>query len=200
VPVEALRELEAAARVEGVSMRLITAPAEREKVLEHVLMGNSAQLDDSAFVAELLAWIRFDPAHALAAADGLYAPCSGNPVLPEWLGRRFFSLVFRKKSENDKYATQLRSSSGVAVFVGDRADREHWIRVGRSFERFALRATALGLRHAHINQPVEVPAVRQEFARWLGIGDTRPDLVVRFGHAPALPMSLRRPVQAVLTA
>jgi hypothetical protein len=51
---------------------------------------------------------------------------------------------------------------------------------------------------AHINQPVEVPEVRAEFARWLGTPDARPDLVVRFGRAPAMPMSLRRPVQAVL--
>ena len=60
--------------------------------------------------------------------------------------------------------------------------------------RFALRATALGLRHAHINQPIEVPAVRREFAQWVGVGRARPDLVVRFGYAPAMPMSLRRRV------
>jgi hypothetical protein len=68
-----------------------------------------------------------------------------------------------------------------------------------SFQLFALRATALGLRHAHVNQPVEVPAVRADLARWLGT-ERRPDLVVRFGYAEPLPMSLRRPVEAVLHA
>jgi hypothetical protein len=43
-----------------------------------------------------------------------------------------------------------------------------------------------------------VPAVREAFARWLGAPGARPDLVVRFGYAPPLPMSLRRPVAAVL--
>ena len=62
----------------------------------------------------------------------------------------------------------------------------------------ALQATALGMRHSFINQPVEVAEIRPEFANWLGIGDNRPDLVVRFGYAPALPMSLRRPVNDVL--
>jgi hypothetical protein len=155
-------------------------------------------MDDPAFVAELLHWVRFDPEQALAFGDGLYSASSGNPALPGWLGRRLFPLAFRKASENDKYARFVRSSAGIAVFVGDRADREHWVRVGRSFERFALRATVLGLRHSHLNQPVEVPAVRRDFARWLGIADRRPDLVVRFGYGAALPMSLRRPVQAVL--
>jgi hypothetical protein len=72
------------------------------------------------------------------------------------------------------------------------------VRVGRSFQRFALQATALGIRHAHVNQAVEVPAVRADLAGWLGIGAARPDLVVRFGYAPPMPMSLRRPVAAVL--
>jgi hypothetical protein len=192
VPVEQVRELERAARIEGVSLRLITAPRERDAVAEFVIRGNSVQMDDPAFVAELRDWIRFNAKDAAAAGDGLYSASSGNPSLPGWLGRRLFPLVFRKSAENEKYAAQIRSSAGIAVFVGDRADPEHWIRVGRSFERFALQATALGLRHAHVNQPVEVPQVRRDFARWLGAPDARPDLVVRFGYAAPLPMSLRR--------
>ena len=62
------------------------------------------------------------------------------------------------------------------------------------------KATALGLRHAHVNQPVEVPQVRTDFARWLGMGDVRPDLVVRFGWAAPLPMSMRRSIDVVIDA
>jgi hypothetical protein len=108
-------------------------------------------------------------------------------------------MVFRTGGENDKYARQIRSSSGIAVFVSAKDDREHWVRAGRACQRFALKTTALGIANAFVNQPVEVPALRGEFARWLGLGaDERPDLVVRFGHAPALPMSLRRPVDEVV--
>ena len=199
VPTAQLRELEAAARIEGVALRLVTAAAQREQILEFVLRGNTEQMDDPRFRGELLRWIRFDADAALAAGDGLYGACSGSPTLPSWAGRRLFPLIFRKGAENDRYAQHLRSSSGIAVFVGDRADPDHWMRVGRSFQRFALRATALGLRHAHVNQPVEVPAVRADFARWLET-ERRPDLVVRFGYAERLPMSLRRPVAAVLEA
>lgn len=155
-------------------------------------------MDDPAFVEELTGWIRFSPTSALETGDGLFAPCSGSPPLPDWLGHRLFPRVFRKAAENDKYRDQIRSSAGLAVFVAEQADPAHWIRVGRSFERFALQAAVLGIRTAHVNQPVEVPALRTEFARWLGTPGARPDLVVRFGRAPAMPMSLRRPVSAVL--
>ena len=109
-----------------------------------------------------------------------------------------FGLFFKPKAENDKYAKQLRSSAGVAVFVGQVADKAHWIDVGRAYERFALQAAALGIRNAHVNQPVEVASIRPQFAGHLGIGTQRPDLVVRFGRGPKLPASLRRPVPAVL--
>lgn len=190
--------LERAAREDGVSVQVFTAQADRDAILDFVIQANSAQMDDPAFVQELVAWLRFSPARAVETGDGLFGACSGNPVLPEWIGPTLFGLVFRKGSENDKYRDQIRSSAGIAVFVGDRADPEHWIKVGRSFQRFALPATALGIRSAHLNQPIEVPSVRSEFARWLGIPEARPDLVIRFGRAPAMPMSLRRPVSAVL--
>jgi nitroreductase len=195
---EDMARLEAAAKEDGVAVQFFTEPADRDAILDLVVAGNSAQMDDPAWMQELLDWLRFSPARAIQTGDGLFSACSGNPVLPEWIGRQLFPMVFRKEPENDKYRKHVRSSAGIAVFIGDRADPRHWISVGRSFQRFALQATALGIRTAHLNQPVEVPAVREDFARWLGKPGVRPDLVIRFGRAPALPMSMRRPVSAVL--
>jgi hypothetical protein len=74
------------------------------------------------------------------------------------------------------------------------------VQAGRSYQRFALQATALGLRHAHLNQPIEVAATRPQLQSLLGLGERRPDLVLRFGYAPPMPRSLRRPVAAVIDA
>ena len=93
---------------------------------------------------------------------------------------------------------QVRSSAGIAVFVGQTADKMHWVDAGRCYERFAPQATALGARNALLNQPVEVGALRPPFATALDLNGRRPDLVVRFGRSPVLPRSLRRPVEAVL--
>lgn len=193
-----LRLLEQAASIPGVSTMFLTERAKISGVLEYVIAGNSIQCDDPAFVRELKDWIRFNPDAALARNDGLFSACSGNPTSPTWLGRLLFDQFFSKSSENAKYTGHLNTSAEVAIFVADQANEEGWINVGRSFQRFALQATALGVRHAHLNMPIEVASVRGDFARWLGIPDKRPDLVIRFGKANALPMSLRRRVEAVL--
>ena len=190
--------LERAARSDRVRLALLTERAAIEQVLEVVVEGNTAQMNDRAFVEELKSWIRFNGADAVRLGDGLYSASSGNPTVPGWLGRTMFDLFFTTKAENDKYARHLRSSAGVAVFVGQAEDRAHWVEVGRAYQRFALQATALGIRNAFVNQPVEVPALRSEFARLVGTATMRPDLVVRFGRGPTLPQSLRRPVQVVL--
>jgi Nitroreductase family len=191
--------LAAAARVPGVDMAIITDQPDMDRVRDLVVAGNSAQMADPAFVRELKSWLRFSPRHAIETGDGLYSVASGNPALPEWLGPRAFDMMVTADSENDRYASQLRSSSGVAVFFGQRDDREHWTLAGRACQRFALQATALGLKQAFINQPVEVRSLRPELAALVGMAGRRPDIVMRFGYGPLLPYSARRPVSAVLS-
>jgi hypothetical protein len=195
---EELGLLERAGTSSGVRMLLLTERTVMERVLEHVVQANTAQMADAAFVKELKAWIRFNGADAVTTRDGLFSVSSGNPEIPTWLGDLAFGWFFTTQGENDKYARQIRSSAGIAVFVGQSADKAHWVDVGRCYERFALQATALGVRNAMLNQPVEVQSARLPFAAAVGLAGQRADLVVRFGRGPTLPRSLRRPVQAVL--
>jgi hypothetical protein len=193
-----LQLLEKAGTGSGVQVILLTERQAMETVLEYVVQGNSAQIHDQAFVEELKKWIRFSDAEAVRTGDGLYAASSGNPPLPTWLGSLLFGLFFTPKSENDKYAKRVRSSAGIAIFVSDTPCPAQWVEVGRCYERFALQSAAFGIRNAMLNQPVEVPTLRLQFAASLDVGKRRPDLVVRFGRGPKLPSSLRRPVEAVL--
>jgi hypothetical protein len=197
---ESLKLLEQAAAVSGCSVLLITDKAMIDKVLDLIVAANTAQIEDPAFMRELKSWIRFNPASAVAKRDGLYSACSGNPTLPSWLGNAIFEKIVTAKSENEKCISQVRSSSGLAIFVSESNDPEHWVQAGRSYQRFALQATLLGLKHAFLNQPVEVAAFRPQLASLLAVGDKRPDLVVRFGYGPQMPMSMRRPVDHVLTS
>lgn len=200
VPSEQLSALEASATNEDVAAMMFTAKRDLETILEYVVAGNTAQMNDKAFIAELKQWIRFSEPSIVEHRDGLFSASSGNPTVPNWVGKTMLNFVFTEDSENEKYTGHIRSSAGVIAFVSQEDNRESWINVGRCYERFALQATVFGLRHAHINQAVEVPEVRAQFADYLGIGEQRPDLLVRFGYGPELPRSLRRSVDQVIIA
>ena len=194
----ALKLLAAAAVMPGVDLVVLTDRGQIDRARDLIIAGNSAQMGDAAFERELISWLRFNPRQAVQTGDGLFTATTGNPVLPSRLGPSLVGMTFRASSENDKYARQLQSSPGVAVFVSERADKAHWVSAGRASQRFALQATALGLKVAFVNQPVEVASLQPEMAALVGMPGRRPDLVMRFGYGPTLPFSARRPVGAVL--
>jgi len=193
-----LAALQAAAALPGVDLALITDRAAIQRFSDLVVAANTAQMGDTAFVAELKHWLRFSPNAAITTGDGLYAGASGNPALPDWLGPHLFDLTFTARAENARYARQIATSAGIAVFAGASADPAHWVAVGQACQRFALQATALGLKHAFLNQPVEMPAFHAALAALAGLPGRRPDIVMRFGRGVVLPYSVRRPVEAVM--
>jgi len=193
-----LATLAAAAKVPGVDLVMFTDRPQIDRLRDLVIAANSVQMADPAFRRELKTWLRFNPRQALQAGDGLFSTLTGNPTLPTWLGSPMFDWFFNATTENEKYARQLDSSSGVAIFVSEQNNPEHWVLAGRAAQRFALQATALGLKHAFVNQPVEVARFRPELAELVGLPGRRPDLVMRFGYGAALPFSARRQVQTVL--
>ena len=195
---EALALLQRAGSSATVRLLMLTDRQAMAQALDHVLQGNTAQWADAAFVRELSAWLRFNGRDAARLRDGLYSLASGHPNTPSWIGEAAFRWLLTAQGDNDRIARQVRSSAGIAVFAGLAADKAHWVEVGRCYERFALQATALGIRNAFLNQPLEVAALRAPFAAALGLKDQRPDLVVRFGRGPVMPRSLRRPVEHVL--
>jgi hypothetical protein len=193
-----LETLRRATDTPGVRMVLLTDRPRIDQARDLVVAGNEAQMTDPAFMAELKRWLRFNPADAMRTGDGLYSASSGNPILPAGLGEFAFDRFFGARAENERYARQIESSSGLAVFLAERADPAHWMTVGRACQRFMLAATALDLRCAFVNQPVEVAGLRPALAGLVGEAGLRPDLVLRFGRGPVLPFSPRRPVASVI--
>ncbi|WP_271558453.1 MULTISPECIES: Acg family FMN-binding oxidoreductase [unclassified Bradyrhizobium] len=193
-----LRQLENACREPNVSAILMTERAAIAKITDYVLEGNAAQMRDKAFMRELVGWMRFNEADAVATMDGLFSRASGSPSLPAWIARPLLRFFFTESGESGKYRAELDSSAGVVVLAADRSDTSHWIAVGRACQRFGLQATALGLKYSFVNQPIEVATLRPQFAVSLGLGERRPDIVMRFGAGPDLPKSLRRAPELVM--
>lgn len=181
----------------GVILQFLTDTKSIETALEYVNQGNLVQYGDPAFINELVDWLRFNKKEALRSLDGLYSRCSGNPEVPRWLGKSFVSST-KPQQQADLDAKKLRSSAGAVVIASESDDKTGWVQTGQVYERLALQMTALNIKSAFLNQPIEVANIRTQFQNAIGLGDTFPQLLVRFGYAEALPHSLRRPVDQVL--
>ena len=198
VPSADLALLSDAATISGVDVVLLNDRPQIDRLRDIVIAANTVQMNDAAYLRELKSWLRYNPQNALKKGDGLFSATTGNPNLPNWLGPIMFDLIASAKSENDKYAKQIDSSPGIAVFVSKIEDHEHWTMVGRACQRFALQATALGLKTAFMNQPIEVAKFRPDLAALVGMPGRRPDIVMRIGYGPLMPYSARRPLDAVI--
>ncbi len=181
----------------GVTLRFLLTPAEMETALASINEGNLQQYADGAFVEELISWLRFNKKEALATLDGLYSRCSGNPTVPRWLGRMFVGST-KPQQQADADAERFRSSAGAVVIATAADDKAAWVRAGQVYERLTLQMTALGIKSALLNQPIEVAELRPQLQAALGLGGAAPQLLVRFGYADALPRSMRRPVEQVV--
>lgn len=193
-----LEMLEKAGEGRNVRAIMLLSAVQKGAVIDYVTRGNVAQLTDRAFRDELVSWIRFNPSEAIRTGDGLSGRTSGQPALPTWLAKRIIELVITPKGQAKTDATNIRSSAGVAVFVSRQDDKAAWVEAGRAYERFALQATALNVCTAFINQPIEVRPLRPQFESWLKLDREHALLMVRFGHGPTAPFSLRRPIDDVI--
>jgi len=199
IPTAALEQLQALPLEPGVGLRFVTDPAGLGRLLDYINQGNLSQYADQAYIAELIDWLRFNKSEALAALDGLYSRCSGNPEVPRWLGQMVVSGT-QPQQQADVDARKLRSSAGAVIVASGSDNKTAWVRTGQVYERLALKLTSLNIKSAFLNQPIEVTTVRGQFQTAIGLDDALPQLLVRFGYAEPLPRSLRRPVEQVLIA
>lgn len=184
---------------EGVIVKIFTQEKNIEPLIKFVKEGNILQFDNKEFVNELVSWIRFSKSDADKKRDGIRSAVIGAPSIPHWFGKLIIKFSTGEK-EAKKCEDAIRNSSGLILFISKDNSKQNWINIGRSFERFALKATQLGIKHAHLNMPCEVFEVRERLQKYLDLSKAeQPLLLLRIGHSDAMPMSFRRNVEEVIT-
>lgn len=90
---------------------------------------------------------------------------------------------------------------GIAVLQTHTDERADWLRGGQAMHRLLLAASTAGFQASFLNQPLEVPRLREELRRDLGLPG-HPQLVLRLGRPrdPLPPPTPRLPVSDVLLA
>jgi len=200
IPTAGIQQLLQAIDSETVTVQTFdTKQKEVEPIIKLVKEACEIQFNNRKFVEELISWIRFTKKEVRNQKDGLTAEVMGFPYIPRWLGRIILKTFVKPESEAEKAEKQIRSSSHLFLFICEKNDKRNWIDIGRTFQRIALKATSIGISHAHINMPCEVESVRKKLSSHLQLSaENEPLLLIRLGYADEVPRAPRRPVDEVL--
>ncbi len=182
----------------GVDIVLVTDRPRIERLAALLEAAHRIRGADPALRAELKAWTRFTEHEVLQRRDGLFTRCSGAHAAARWLGQSLEDRLLSGPSSGVRAAERARASGGFVVLIGAGREPRHWVQVGRACERVLLHATALNMRTAVINEPIEIRATRLELAAELGSHSRLPGALIRFGYGAAGLASLRRPLGQVM--
>ncbi len=163
-----------------------------------VMQGNTIQMNDPAFKSELLSWIRFNTKHSESTNDGISYAALGAPNLPRWITEPIVKMSLKGKKQNKTDLKKINSSSNIVLITSAADDIHSWIDAGRTLQRFLLTLTKENIAHAYINQPCEVPEVRNQLREKIAVNHQFPQILLRIGYAKPLPYSKRKPIQEVI--
>ncbi|MFN8265415.1 MAG: hypothetical protein U0T11_05060 [Chitinophagaceae bacterium] len=181
-----------------IQLTFVTGPEIKKQITQLTREASKRHFENPAFKKELADWIRFNDETAEEHKDGLRAVSIGTPALMPALGRFFFETFVSANSTAGKTETMVESSPLLVVFSVKESNPEHWVKLGRNFERFALMATRYKVNHSHISMACEIEETRKKMKALLLL-EAEPLLVIRVGYAQEeLPVSYRRPVEDLI--
>jgi hypothetical protein len=195
LPEKVIALLREAAAAEGVTLTAVVALEDRKRVAGLVARADVRQFEDARFRRELASWI-----HGARERDGMPAFAFGVPHLMD-LEHRVAGMVIRTFDLGGGVAAanaDLAAHSPVLLcFSTPQDDAPAWLFAGQALERVLLTARLEGYEASYLNQPIEVPELRDELREVLGT-ERHPQLLIRIGRGPAAPHSRRRPLEEVL--
>ena len=103
--------------------------------------------------------------------------------------------ALNERSQNRTDRKKIASASHLILLTTRSNTVEQWVALGRTLERLLLTSTAIGLAHAYLNPPNELPELTHELADTLGLPGEYPTILLRIGYAKRMPHSVRIPAE-----
>ena len=178
---------------------------DRKKIREIGDLAHDAaysQVRDAAAQRECRAWMRFGDDDERRTGDGVTVEDLefGGPA--DWFAGRYFNpdswfLRFGAGSAAKRARESIRSSGALALLAAPRRDETLWLAGGQAYERFALKATQLGIAHHPLCAAIQSPGHRADALRAFDAAGEEPLMLVRLGGAKRPKPSARRSVALV---
>ena len=166
--------------------------------------GVEAAMADKRAQAERLSWLRGSDGDIRDHGDGITAERLGLGGPARWFAGR----SMRPESHFYGWGTAslakdtrdlIRTSGAVALLTLPQRSDAGWLMGGQAYERFALRASTLGVSQHPLAAPIASERHRLSLAQRFHAEGEEPLLLVRLGHAKSPSPTARRGVALVST-
>ncbi|GCE30160.1 hypothetical protein KDA_56440 [Dictyobacter alpinus] len=194
IPAEILEQIEQRAAVGGCWVRSLQSDDLRTALEELIVEGDRQQWASPAFREELARWVRGRDA---GFSDGLPAAARGKGSIAG-TNNAFVVRTFDLWRAEAWKTRRLATGAPVLAVLGTISDTPgDWFAVGQTMERLLLYAYASGLQASFVNQPIELPGLRQRLNSIIH-STGYPQLILRVGYGPPASLTPRRTLADVL--
>jgi len=201
LPARLLEDLTKEAAREKTTLRLLTGADDQQRaaaIAAVVEAGDHALRLDSARAKEEAHWAPGPSGHRQDGVPPTAYPAQPERTEPNFPGRDFAHGHGWGLPPGEQEPVVL--SAGVVGLLATSVDHPaDWIHAGQALQRVLLLASSCQVAAALHSQPLELPLLR-DFIRVHLIDRAYPQMVVRFGVTGETAVSVRRPVEDVLTA
>jgi hypothetical protein len=166
--------------------------------------GVEAVMADKRAQVERSAWLRGSDGDMRDHGDGMTAERMGLGGPARWFAGRslqpdshFYGWGSASLAKDTR--DLVRSSGAVVLLTLPQRSDAGWLMGGQAYERFALRASTLGIAQHPLAAPIASERHRLSLAQRFHAEGEEPLLLVRLGHAKPPPPTARRGIALVST-
>jgi hypothetical protein len=188
LPVALPNALAKAAEAENARITFIDSDAERKAVGELIGEADRTQWADKRFRHELAAWVRTTTA---TSYDGVQSNLLDMGDLNAYAIPHVIRNFDLGSGQAAKDLVSVTDTPALLVLATGGDTPADWVATGQALARVLLRAAVEGVSASYLNQPIQVPPLRDTLAVLTGSA-RYPQLMLRMGYGDSLPPTPRR--------
>jgi hypothetical protein len=189
-----LQKLKSVVSEEKINLYIVESEQPREEVIKIIEQADKIQAANKSFCRELAQWVHPNRTNSKDGIPG-YAFGMGDLISfgsPFFIGNLNWGDIQAGRDRN-----LVKGSPVLAIIESKNNKPIDWLRTGMALEKLLLKASSEGIAASYLNQPIEVPDLRDKLKELLGLKGY-PHLIIRMGYGKEVKPTPRRDLEEVI--
>jgi nitroreductase len=189
-----LQKLKSVVSEEKINLHIVEDEQQREEVIKIIEQADKIQAANKSFCRELAQWVHPNRTNSKDGIPG-YAFGMGDLISfgsPFFIGNLNWGDIQAGRDRN-----LVKGSPVLAIIESKNNEPLDWLHTGMALEKLLLKASSEGIAASYLNQPIEVPELRERLRELLGLKGY-PHMIIRMGYGKEVKPTPRRDIEEVL--